>query len=80
MRPPGLGTDPAKYPVDFSDVYYDAKQLVLVPKNSSIESEQDLAGKRVCATTGSTSIQRLASLHLVHPVQACRWRTRPIAW
>jgi polar amino acid transport system substrate-binding protein len=68
----GIGKvkDRAKYPVDFSDVYYDASQLVLVPKSSSIKTEQDLAGKRVCATAGSTSIQRLASLHLAHPVQA----------
>ena len=69
----GLGTETAdktNYPVDFSDVYYDARQLVLVPVNSSIKSVQDLAGRRVCATAGSTSIQRLASLHLAHPVQA----------
>ncbi len=50
------------YPVDFSSVYYDAKQLLLVPRASGISSVADLAGKRVCASKGSTSIQKLATL------------------
>lgn len=45
-----------KREVDFSSVYYDASQRVLVLKNSPARSIHDLAGKRVCATTGSTSI------------------------
>jgi polar amino acid transport system substrate-binding protein len=42
--------------VDFSSVYYDAGQRVLVPSNSPVTSIADLGGRRVCATTGSTSI------------------------
>lgn len=42
--------------VDFSSVYYDAGQRVLVPVNSPVHSIQDLNGKRVCATIGSTSV------------------------
>ena len=50
------------YPVDFSTVYYDAKQRLLVPSSSGITSVADLAGKRVCASNGSTSIENLARL------------------
>lgn len=41
--------------IDFSDVYYEAGQQLLVPKGSPIKSIQDTAGKRVCAAKGSTS-------------------------
>lgn len=51
--------------VDFSSVYYDAKQQVLVPVNSPAKSIADLAGKRVCATAGSTPIYVME--HLPHP-------------
>ena len=45
--------------VDFSTVYYDAGQKLLVPSDSRVASIKDLGGKRVCATVGSTSIQTL---------------------
>jgi polar amino acid transport system substrate-binding protein len=45
--------------VDFSSVYYDAGQRILVPQNSSITSSADLGGKRVCAAAGSTSIDNV---------------------
>ena len=45
--------------IDFSDVYYEAGQMLLVPKNSPIKSIQDTAGKRVCAAKGSTSEQNI---------------------
>jgi polar amino acid transport system substrate-binding protein len=48
-----------KTQVDFSTVYYDAGQRVLVPTNSPITGSQDLGGKRVCGTTGSTSIDNV---------------------
>jgi polar amino acid transport system substrate-binding protein len=51
--------------VDFSAVYYDAKQRVLVPTNSPAKSIGDLAGKKVCATAGSTPIYVMQ--HLPHP-------------
>jgi polar amino acid transport system substrate-binding protein len=51
--------------VDFSTVYYDAKQRVLVPTNSPAKSIGDLAGKKVCATAGSTPIYVMQ--HLPHP-------------
>jgi polar amino acid transport system substrate-binding protein len=46
-----------KEKVNFSTVYFDAGQRLLVPRKSSIHSIADLAGARVCATTGSTSLQ-----------------------
>jgi polar amino acid transport system substrate-binding protein len=42
--------------VDFSSVYYDAGQRILVPETSTIASSADIGGKRVCAAAGSTSI------------------------
>ena len=42
--------------VDFSAVYYNASQRLLVQSGSGISSLADLAGKSVCAQTGSTSI------------------------
>lgn len=42
--------------VDFSSVYYNASQRLLVESGSGISSLADLAGKSVCAQTGSTSI------------------------
>ena len=38
--------------VDFSTVYYEAGQKILVPNNSTITGPQDLGGKRVCAADG----------------------------
>jgi polar amino acid transport system substrate-binding protein len=48
--------------VDFSSVYLDAAQKVLVPSNSTARSVKDLGGRRVCAVIGSTTIQKLNSL------------------
>lgn len=45
--------------VDFSTVYYDAGQKILVPIDSPVHSIKDLGGKPVCATIGSTSMATL---------------------
>lgn len=42
--------------VAFSTIYYDASQKVLVPTDSAATQLQDLAGRKVCATKGTTSI------------------------
>ena len=47
--------------VDFSTVYYQAGQEILVPDNSTITGTKDLGGKRVCAANGSTSLQNLVA-------------------
>jgi len=57
--------------VDFSTVYYDAHQDVLVPADSPVHTLADLAGKTVCATRGSTSIaniQKQVSTVKLYPV------------
>ncbi|MFW0787735.1 glutamate ABC transporter substrate-binding protein [Gordonia sp. CPCC 206044] len=48
--------------VAFSSPYYTAYQRILATRNSSIDGVDDLAGKRVCAARGSTSIGRLQSI------------------
>jgi polar amino acid transport system substrate-binding protein len=48
--------------VSFTSVYYEAGQRVLVPSNSPVRGIQDLAGKKVCATKGSTSIENVRRL------------------
>src|SRR5215469_16479213 len=53
--------------VDFSSVYYDAGQQVLVLKNSPAKSLADLGGKKVCATAGSTSITNIKAARS-HPI------------
>jgi polar amino acid transport system substrate-binding protein len=60
--------------VDFSTVYYDAHQKILVPVASPAQSVADLARKRVCATKGSTSIDTLQ-----HHVPAPRPVAYPVA-
>ncbi len=53
--------------VDFSTVYFDTGQRVLVESNSPARSLADLGGKRVCATKGSTSIANIRAAPS-HPV------------
>jgi polar amino acid transport system substrate-binding protein len=47
--------------VSFSSEYYSASQRVLVLDNSPVQSLTDLAGKKVCAAAGSTSIANIAT-------------------
>jgi polar amino acid transport system substrate-binding protein len=53
--------------VDFSTVYFDTGQRVLVQKNSTVTGIGDLGGKRVCATKGSISLANVA-VAPSHPV------------
>jgi polar amino acid transport system substrate-binding protein len=48
--------------VDFSSVYFHAGQRVLVRRDSTAKGIQDLGGKKVCATTGSTSIDHISQV------------------
>ncbi|WP_235032242.1 glutamate ABC transporter substrate-binding protein [Actinacidiphila yanglinensis] len=61
--------------VAFSTDYMDAGQRVLVPKSSTATSIDDLGGKRVCAASGTTSIDTLKGLkkHPVVPVAVKDW-------
>ena len=51
-----------KEEVAFSTTYFVANQRILVLKGSGIESAADLAGKRVCAVRGTTSLPALSGL------------------
>jgi polar amino acid transport system substrate-binding protein len=53
--------------VDFSTVYYDAGQRVLVESGSTAKQISDLGGQKVCATAGSTSLDNIAKVP-AHPV------------
>ena len=48
-----------KQQVDFSTVYFLARQRLLVRRDSPLSSARDLAGHRVCATEGSTSLETI---------------------
>ncbi|MEV6346313.1 transporter substrate-binding domain-containing protein [Actinoplanes sp. NPDC051851] len=48
--------------VDFSSIYYESGQKILVSKDSTIKGVDDLSGKKVCAAKGSTSYDNLGKL------------------
>ena len=58
--------------VDFSSVYFDAHQRVLVLKNSTAHSLADLRGQKVCATVASDSLARIAAAGAI-PVAVPYW-------
>jgi polar amino acid transport system substrate-binding protein len=58
--------------VDFSSVYFDAAQRVLVLKNSPARSLAALKGQKVCATTGSDSLAVIAKYGAI-PVAVTYW-------
>ena len=47
--------------VNFSTEYFSAGQAILVARDSQIKDLAGLAGKKVCAATGSTSIRNIAA-------------------
>jgi len=51
----------------FTNAYLTTEQNLLVRKDSSVTSIDGLNGKHVCATIGSTSIQKLDNYPAVHP-------------
>ncbi len=65
--------------VNFSSVYYDAGQKILVRNDSPIKSSADLGGKRTCAAAGSTSIANVLDVAKTHarapaiPVAVTDW-------
>jgi polar amino acid transport system substrate-binding protein len=58
--------------VDFSSVYFNASQRVLVLKNSAAGSLAGLRGQKVCATTGSDSIAAITAAKAI-PVEVPYW-------
>jgi polar amino acid transport system substrate-binding protein len=58
--------------VDFSAVYFEAHQKVLVLKDSAAASLASLHGQKVCATTGSDSVTKIVAVHAT-AVQVPYW-------
>jgi polar amino acid transport system substrate-binding protein len=55
--------------VRFSSVYHRARQRLLVPEDSHVRSLDDLRGQPVCATSTSTTVERLKRVGaLTYPV------------
>ena len=48
--------------VNFSTEYLAANQRILAPRDSAITQASDLAGKRVCAVDGTTSLERIKKI------------------
>lgn len=47
-------TDERKKSMDFSEPYFEAKQLIAVPKDSAVSKLDDLKGKKIGVQTGTT--------------------------
>jgi polar amino acid transport system substrate-binding protein len=47
--------------INFSTEYFSAGQAIMVARDSPIKGIKDLAGKKVCAATGSTSIRNIVA-------------------
>ena len=58
--------------VDFSSVYFEAHQRVLVLKNSTVNGLANLSGQKVCATSGSDSATLITQYHAI-PVTVPYW-------
>jgi polar amino acid transport system substrate-binding protein len=58
--------------VDFSSVYFDAAQRVLVLNSSPATSLADLKGQKVCATAGSDSLTTISAAGAI-PVAVPYW-------
>ena len=58
--------------VDFSSVYFDAVQKVLVLKTSKAASLADLRGQKVCATSGADSLAAIVKYRAI-PVTVPYW-------
>lgn len=56
--------------IAFSSEYYHSGQKVLVAKGSKAQTLEDLAGQRVCAPTGTSSLDKLRTFREVEVVTA----------
>jgi polar amino acid transport system substrate-binding protein len=58
--------------IEFSSVYFQAYQDLLVRRDSGISGTEDLEGEKACATHGSTSVRRIAEWG-AEPVGVANW-------
>jgi polar amino acid transport system substrate-binding protein len=59
--------------VDFSTVYFDAAQRILVQRDSPVRNLSGLVGEKACATTGSTSLALLKAQGNIVTVAVPYW-------
>jgi polar amino acid transport system substrate-binding protein len=55
--------------IDFSTIYYNAGQKVLVRTDSEAQTIDDLAGQKVCAASSSTSIENVRARQTNPPIK-----------
>lgn len=72
-------TDERKKSMDFSDKYFEAKQLIAVPKNSPIKKLDDLKGKKVGVQTGTTGDDIVSQLLGKDSPDVKRFESTPLA-
>ena len=58
--------------IDFSSVYYEAGQKLLVGTDSGIAGLDDISGEQICAVSDTTSLRRLVD-NGVTPVESSSW-------
>ncbi|WP_018130334.1 basic amino acid ABC transporter substrate-binding protein [Effusibacillus pohliae] len=72
-------TDERKKSMDFSEPYFEAKQLIAVPKDSKIAKFEDLKGKKVGVQTGTTGDDVVSKLLGKDNPNVKRFESTPLA-
>lgn len=72
-------TDERKADKDFSEPYFEAQQLIAVPKNSSIAKFEDLKGKKVGVQNGTTGDEVVKKLLGETSPNIKRFESTPLA-
>lgn len=71
--------DDRKKEMDFSDPYFEAKQLIAVPKDSPIKKFEDLKGKKVGVQSGTTGDDVVKKLLGENSTDIKRFESTPLA-
>ncbi|GAX89685.1 basic amino acid ABC transporter substrate-binding protein [Effusibacillus lacus] len=72
-------TEERKKEMDFSEPYFEAKQLIAVPKDSKIAKFEDLKGKKVGVQTGTTGDDVVSKLLGKDSKDIKRFESTPLA-
>lgn len=72
-------TDERKKDMDFSDPYFEAKQLIAVPKDSKVTKLADLKGQKVGVQTGTTGDEAVSKLFGKDSSDVKRFESTPLA-
>jgi len=72
-------TDERKQSMDFTDPYFDARQLIAVPKDSKVTRFDDLKPLRVAVQTGTTGDEAVSKLLGKTSTKLKRFESTPLA-